>query len=222
MLILYHHPICPFSRKTRIILHEKNIHFEMINEKFWERREEFLMLNPAANTPVIMKSDNVIISGISAIFEYFEEVFPEKNLLGDSPIERANTRRIIDWFDEKFYYEVTRYLVNEKVIKVITKISEPSSNAIRAAKRNLSYHLDYIDYLLADKNYLAAERMTAADIAAAAQLSVLDFIGDITWDKRQRVKEWYALMKSRPSFRPILFDKMPGFTPPIYYTDPDF
>lgn len=222
MLEIYHHPICPFSRKLRTVLNEKRVEFELILEKFWERRPAFIALNPACETPVVVKQDNVILSGNAAIFEYFEEVVSEKNLIGDSPIERAKVRRVSEWFDNKFYNEVTRYLVTEKFIKVVTKIGEPNSNYIRAAKKNLAYHLDYLDFLLKKNDYLSGEKLTIADFSAAAQLSVLDFIGDISWEKNGRVKHWYSLIKSRPSFRPLLLDKVQGIYPPKNYANPDF
>ncbi len=222
MLEIYHHPICPFSRKLRVVLNEKRVEFELILEKYWERRPQFIALNPACETPVVVKQDNVVLLGNTAIFEYFEEVIVEKNLIGDSPLERARVRRICDWFDSKFYIEVTRYLVMEKFIKVATKVGEPNSNAIRAAKKNFNYHLNFIDYLLKNNDYLCGEKVTLADFAAAAQLSVLDFMGDISWDKSDKAKHWYSLIKSRPSFRSLLLDKVSGLYPPKHYADPDF
>lgn len=222
MLEIYHHPICPVSRKLRVVLNEKRVGFELITERYWERRAGFVALNPACDTPVVVKQDNVVLCGNSAIFEYFEEVMNEKNLIGDSPLERAKVRRICDWFDNKFYNEVTRYLITEKFIKVVTKVGEPNSNAIRAAKKNLGYHIDYIDHLLQKNDFLCGEKITLADFAAAAQISVLDFMGDISWERSRRVKHWYALIKSRPSFRPLLHDKVQGIFPPKNYADPDF
>jgi len=222
MLEVFHHPICPFSRKLRIVLNEKKVEYELILEKFWERRVDFITLNPAGETPLVIYPDNQVISGNYAIFEYLEEINPNNRLLSNDPIGNTTIRRISEWFDNKFYNEVTKYLINEKVIKVITKIGEPNSSAIRAAKKNMIYHIDYIGYLLQNNDYLCGDKITLADFAAASQISVLDFIGDIPWERNKAVKHWYALIKSRPSFRPILQDKIIGFYPPKHYSDPDF
>lgn len=222
MLEVYHHSICPFSRQLRIVLNEKQIPFELISEKFWERRVELLKLNPTGELPIIIKNDGVVISSNRAIFEYLEEVMPQKPLLPDSPIERAQVRRISDWFENKCYTEVTRYLITEKFVKVVTKSGEPNSTAIRAANKNILYHIDYAAFLLSQNDYLCGEKISLADFAAAAQFSVLDFFGDMPWERHKKVKHWYSLIKSRPSFRSILIDKIPGCLPPAHYSNPDF
>ena len=220
MLEVYHHTLCPFSRKLRIILKEKNIEFELFQEAFWQRRKEFLRMNPAGETPVIIKDGNTIC-GNSALFEYLEEVYG-RTLFWGTPENKANIRRITEWFDVKFYNEVTRYILNEKIIKILSRSGSPNSQAIQVAKKNILYHLDYIAFLHQEHTYLAGEEISIADFAAAAQLSVLDFIGDIPWSHSPKAKEWYALMKSRPSFKPILLDKMISFYPPSHYSNPDF
>lgn len=222
MLEVYHYPLCPFSRKLRIVLKEKFIGFELFYEPFWQRRKEFLRMNPSGSTPVIIKDSKLIIAGNQALFEYIEEVYGDNNLLGNTPEERLVIRRIVEWFDVKFYNEVTNYILNEKIIKTVSKTGAPNSQAIQAAKKNILYHLDYIDYLRGDNRYIAGDKPTLADFTAAAQLSVLDFVGDVPWQHNQNTKDWYALVKSRPSFKPLLLDKISNFHPPANYANPDF
>jgi glutathione S-transferase len=142
-------------------------------------------------------------------------------LLGE-PEHRAHIRYIFEWFMHKFYNEVTRYILSEKIFKILHGNDSPNSAAIRAAKKNILYHLDYISYLITDSTYLCGERITIADCIAAAQLSVLDLVGDVPWERNGKVKAWYALMKSRPSFKTILTDEMHGIKIPPHYTNPDF
>lgn len=223
MLEVYHYPICPISRKLRIVLREKGIEFELFVEKYWERRVEFLMMNPRGETPVIKTSDNIIIYGNHAIFAFLDEAFPQSNLIGEDTRKRAEVRKISEWFDEKFYHEVTRYIIMEKIIKPMQRNSSaPNSEFVRAAKRNLNHHISYIQHLLDRNAYLAGDKLSMADFSAAAQLSVLDFVADVPWDKSEEMKSWYALIKSRPSFRSILHDIAPGITPPEHYGNPDF
>ena len=219
---LFHFELCPYSRKVRILLAEKGLDFELVSEKFWERRQDFSYINPAMQVPVLMESDNNVIADSYAISEYLEEQYDQKNFLGNSVEERANVRRLISWFDHKFFNEVTAYILNEKVIKYFTRAGEPHSEALRASRLNLIPHLQYISFLTQDHKWLAGDRLTNADIAAAAQISVLDYLGAIPWDGFPKAKEWYSFIKSRPSFREILKDKINGFRPPNHYTNLDF
>lgn len=222
MFEVYHYPLCPFSRKLRIVLREKNIPFEMFLEPFFLRRKEFLKLNPSGETPMIVRADKKVMWGNQSIFEYLEELSDTRKINPEDLELRSESRKLTEWFDHKFYNEVTRYILNEKIIKTISGNSAPNSQAIQAAKRNIGMHLDYISHLRKNHRYLVSDEPTLADFSAAAQLSVLDFVGDVPWNHNQSAKEWYALIKSRPSFKPILFDKISNFTPPAHYSNPDF
>lgn len=222
MRTLYHFPLCPFSRKLRVALKEKEISFELVAENFWERRQEFITLNPAVQVPVLKEQGGAVLCDSQAIFEYLEELYPDKTLLGSSSEERAETRRLAAWFEGKFYQEVTKHLLFEKIVKYFSKQGNPQSEAIRAGKANVLYHLDYISYLTRQRKWLSGDRFSIADIAAACQISILDYLGDVPWEQYPQTKEWYALVKSRPSFRPLLADRVPGFAPAVHYANPDF
>ena len=222
MRILYHFWLSPFSRKVRIALFEKGMETEQVVEKYWDRRPEFLALNPAGQVPVLAEPDGINLCDSQAIVEYLEDIQPEPNLLGRDPLERAECRRLMAWFDGKFHNEVTDFLLREKLLKRFMGMGEPRSDLIRAGRENIGYHLDYIGYLMERRNYLAGEVFSLADITAAAHLSCLDYLDDVPWDQFAGAKEWYARVKSRPSFRAILADHMPGLPPPRHYADLDF
>jgi glutathione S-transferase len=221
MRVLYHWLLSPASRKVRVVLAEKSLDFTMKAEKPWERRPEFLALNPAGEVPVLIDSDNVL-AGTDAIVEYLDEVYREKILIGINAVDRAEVRRLTAWFDVKMNLEVTENLLGEKMMKRLTGLGQPNSLAIRAGHANLPYHLDYLGYLVERRRWLAGDHFSIADITAAAQLSSLDYLGDVPWDAHEPAKEWYARIKSRPSFRPILADHVPGVPPPPHYADLDF
>lgn len=222
MRTLYHFPLCPFSRKVRVTLAEKKLDFDLITENFWERRREFSYLNPAMQVPVLVEPDNKILPDSYAICEYLDTMYSEHRLIGYSETEAANIRRLVSWFDIKFFNEVNKYLINEKVLRYYNRIGAPNSEAIRVAKSNIIAHMEYISYLTNENMWLAGERITLADISASAHISVADYLGEVPWDSYPRVKDWYALLKSRPSFRKILNDKIPGFAPPKHYAILDF
>lgn len=223
---LYHLPISPPSRKVRLVLSEKNLAFEMIEERDWERRDDFLALNPAGEVPVLIEDDGEIICGANTICEYLEEVHPAIALLPATPVERAEVRRLIDWFDRKFAAEVSDGLIFEKVTRRFLSSADgggaPEMGVVRAALHNLRYHLDYISYLMETRSWLAGDTLTLADLTAAAQLSCLDYVGDVPWGQYAGAKDWYVRIKSRPAFRPILADHVPGMPPPKLYANLDF
>lgn len=222
MPTLYHLWLSPFSRKIRLVLGEKKIEVEMRVEQVWNRREAFLALNPAGTVPVFVDDDGTVVPDSAAIAEYLEETRPEIPLIPGSAADRAEIRRLAAWFDGKFSREVTDMLVGEKLMKRFLGTGEPSSAAIRAGHANIGTHLGYIGYLAERRNWLAGDHFSLADIAAAAQLSCVDYIGDVPWEKFPEAKEWYARVKSRPAFRPLLADHIPGVRPPLHYADLDF
>ena len=219
---LYQFPLSPFSRKVRLVLAEKRLPFEMRNEKPWERREEYLQLNPAGSVPTLIEENGLVIPDSGVICEYLDEAYPDTALLGRTLAERVEVRRMTSWFDHKFAAEVSRLLLNEKVYKRLAGRSNPDAGALRLGYANLRDHLAYIDWICETRQWMAGTQLSLADFAGAAHLSALDYAGDLDWSKAQATRDWYARMKSRPSFRAILNDRIPGFTPPAHYTDLDF
>jgi glutathione S-transferase len=222
MLTLYYLSLCPFSRKVRLALIEKRMEFEMHTESVWERRDEFLALNPTGEVPVLISESGAALSGSDAILEYLDEIQPEPPLYGVTPLERAEARRLVYWFDRKFNIEVTENLVTEKIMKRILGLGEPNSQVIRAGHANIHIHLNYISYLVDRRNWLAGDNLTVADLAASAHLSTIDYIGDVPWNEYPAARDWYARIKSRLSFRPLLEDLIPGAPPAKHYRDLDF
>jgi glutathione S-transferase len=222
MRTLYHHPIHPLSRVARVMLAEKGLPFDPVVEKPWERRTDFLKMNPAGEVPVLVEEDGTVVAGGLAVIEYLEEAYPDTPLLPREVAARAEVRRIADWFLHKFEREVGENLVGEKLIKRLSGQGHPFAPAIRAGLANITYHLDYIAFLSERRPWLAGTAFTLADIAAAAQLSCLDYIDNVPWDRSPEAKDWYARIKSRPSFRALLADNITGCPPPRHYADLDF
>ena len=222
MPTLRHLPLSPFCRKVRLALGEKGLPFELETERVWERNRDFLAQNPAGKVPVLEMEDGRVIVESQAIVEFIEEITPTPPLIGNSALERAETRRLVFWFDDKFHHEVTSYLYGEKVLKRLSSGGAPDSGALRAGRANLAQHLDYIAWLSDRRTWLAGDHFSLADITAGAHLSVLDFLGDIPWERFEGAKLWYQRIKSRPSFRPLLADRVTGFLPPSHYANLDF
>jgi len=230
MLTLFHHPLCPLSRYVRLILNEYGIATRMLEERFWERRQEFLLLNPAGEIPVLVADGQPAIPGASVIAEYIEETHsPDESgieLMPPRPSQRVEVRRLANWFNSKFHAEVSGPLVTERVFKRYMTQEQgggpPDTEALRAARHNIRYHLAYIGWLVSTRDWLAGDRLSLADLAAAAHLSSADYLGEVPWSADEAAKNWYARVKSRPSFRPILADTLAGVPASKTYADLDF
>lgn len=209
---------------------EYNQSAEFIEEKTWRRRPEFLKLNPAGTLPVLEDTNGDPICGGLIIGEFFDEtvgaMMRERRLMPENPHSRAEVRRLCEWFLLKMEREVQDYLVRERVFKQLMTHAEgggsPDSSYIRAGRTNLKNHLHYVNWLAASRNWLAGKQISAADFAAAATFSILDYLGEVPWEEEPAAKDWYARVKSRPSFRPLLSDKVPGLPPVSHYIDLDF
>jgi glutathione S-transferase len=230
MVTLFHHPFCPHSRFVRIVLAEYGALVRLVEERVWERREAFIELNPAGTTPVLIEESGPPVPGAAVIAEYLDETrglaLAERRLLAEDSAARIEVRRLLGWFLDKFYAEVTEPLVTERVYRRHMTVEQgggpPDTSALRVARSNIRYHLAYIGWLAGARNWLAGDRLSYADLAAAAHLSVADYLGDVPWNENEAAKSWYARVKSRPSFRPLLSDSLPGVPAAATYADLDF
>jgi glutathione S-transferase len=230
MITLFHHPFCPHSRFVRLALGEFGLAPRLVEERVWERREEFLALNPEGTTPVLVEEGRPAVPGAAIIAEYLDETIGpsigDRRLLPGDAGARVEVRRLASWFHEKFFDEVSTILVTERIYKQTMRTEQgggsPDTSAIRAARQNIRYHLAYIGWLARQRTWLAGERLSYADLAAAAHLSVADYLGDVPWNEDEAAKTWYARVKSRPAFRPLLAETVPGIPPAASYADLDF
>ncbi len=222
MRILHHLTLSPYCRKVRLALAEKRLGFELKTEKVWERTDAFLAMNPAGTVPVLEEESGLVVPDSAVICEYLEDAYPDTPLLGATLAERVEVRRLVAWFDGKFDAEVTRPLNGQKYLKRLAAAGHPDAGALRSGYAHLREHLPYLGWLAETRKWLAGDAFSLADLAAAAHLSVLDFMGDVDWTVSAGAREWYARVKSRPSFRPLLSDRVAGMTPPEHYADLDF
>ena len=222
MRVLHHYWLSSGSRFCRLLLAERKLDVMLKLEHYWEKPKHVLALNPAGTVPVMVEDDGTVLVGVWPIVEYLDEIHPETALIMGNPSQKAEIRRLTDWFAHKVEREVITPLVTEKLMRRLTGEGMPSSQTIRAALSNLSAHLEYINHLAERRKWLAGSKLSAADLYAAASLSVADYLGDVNWQDWPEAKTWYSRVKSRPCFRSLLADNVVGLTPPEHYTDLDF
>jgi len=218
---LHQFPLCPFSRAVRFALAEKGEVFELIEARPWERPDALSALNPACQTPALERGA-LVLADSTAILEYLDETVARPPLVGATAAERAEARRLSAWFRERFYTEVTAPLLCERFLKRVVTREMPDGRRLREAARAAEAHLQYIEYLLDQNRWLAGPTFGIADIHAAAQLSVADYLGGIDWAGHAQAKMWYSALKSRPSFRSLMTDRVEGVRPPAHYDKLDF
>ena len=221
MVLLIHHPVSAASRKVRIIMAEKRMLFVLKEEEPWKPSQDLYKLNPSGEVPVFVFDDNNKNKN-NAITEFLEEVNREIRLMPADPKQKAEVRRLIEWFDVKFMLDVNRNIVYEKVHKRFGFGNPPDSKILKIGINNLNFHLEYIDWLAERRNYLAGDDISLADITAAAHLSVNDYLGDDPWDSNKNAKQKKSKIKSRPSFKEILKDNIKGILPAKHYANLDF
>jgi glutathione S-transferase len=230
MLTLFHHPICPQSRFVRLALEEYGLPVRLVEERVWERREEFLALNPAGTTPVLVEEGAPPVPGAAGIAEYLDEtrgaMFEANRLMPRDLGGRVEVRRLMSWFNEKFAEEVSSALVMERVYKRYIPSGagggSPDTETLRAAKSNIRYHLNYIGWLIRSRDWLAGDSLTYAGLARGGPLSAVDYLGDVPWDEDETARNWYARIKSRPAFRVLLGETLAGLPPSPSYANLDF
>lgn len=221
-LSLFHFPLSPFGRKIRLALFEKEVLADYVAAAPWEMEADLTVLNPARALPVLQVDGKSNISPSSAICEFLEDKKLGRSLWPEDLAARAEARRLVAWFDEKFQREVTELVLYEKIYKRLKRAGHPDMTRMRAGLHNIRIHLDYVSYLADRRNWLAGEALTYADFAAAAHFSAIDYCGDVPWSAYPAAKDWYARVKSRPAFRPLLQDKLPGIRPASHYAELDF
>jgi glutathione S-transferase len=230
---LTHYKLCPRSRSVRLALGEYAFDVALTDENPWEWRPSLLAKNPAGELPVLEMANGLVLCGAYSICEFVSEevaAMPPVGLARPPELfpgnreERAEVRRLVDWFHSKFEREVTRELLFEKVYQRMRTdhAAPPDLEVLRAARANLKYHLSYLSYLSDARRWLAGDELSLADLTAAAHISTVDYLGEMLWQDYPAVKAWYQRIKSRPSFRPLLADRVPGTPPPAIYLDLDF
>ncbi|CAH0339167.1 glutathione S-transferase family protein [Rhizobium sp. CECT 9324] len=230
MPTLYHHSMSTSSRFIRLVLSEYGFQVDLVEEQTWEKRREFLAFNPSGTLPVYVDDNMRALCGPMVISEFLDETHGvlkrDRRLLAEDPFQRAEIRRLTEWFLQKMEQDVTKPLVRERVYKLIIPNGlgggAPDSKILRTARGNIRQHMKYLSWLAGSRQWLAGERLSYADLAAASAVSVLDYLGEIEWVEFPVAKEWYQRLKSRPSFRPLLTERLRGLTPVSHYADLDF
>lgn len=227
MRSLLHMPFDPACRLVRLTLAEKGLPAQFIEKAPWDDPQgDIVSLNPAGTIPVLvdepLTGGSVCIAPVIAIVEYLEDAYSATPLMPSTSAGRAETRRLCAWLIQMFASEASGPFIQEQIEKRLCRAGPPDYEVLQNARARLDWHFDYFSWLLTERTWFAGEKMTLADFAAAAHISTLDYLDTITWSSYPEITDWYMRIKSRPSFRPLLADRLDGIPPPRQYSELDF
>ncbi|MDH5796013.1 MAG: glutathione S-transferase family protein [Anaplasmataceae bacterium] len=218
--ILNYNPISVQCRKLLVFMHEVRVEFELKKVKYISKINS--IYDPTLPHPILIDQRNEIFDGDAAC-QYIHEMHNiYKNLYGSNASCRAEVRAMYNFLENKMYNEAVFIIINERIVKFIYENSSPDSIALNNSKKKIAFYLEYLDCLLDSHQWLVPYGFSIADISAAAQISILDYLNDVSWEKYARLKDWYAVIKSKPSFKAILNSRIQGFYPSRHYSDLDF
>lgn len=226
MRALLHMPLDPQSRLVRLVLAEKNLEARLIDTPPWRENPQLAAANPGRTIPVLIddaaSGDEIAVSPSAVIVDYLEDAYRGGALARATAAGRAETRRLVAWFNDKFEHDVNERVCRQRIDGRLRGLLRYDLDAYQAGLEALRWHLDYVSWLVEHRTWLGGEKMCAADLAGAAHLSVADYLGIIPWADFPVVKEWYQRLKCRPSFRALLADRVESLPPASHYDDLDF
>ncbi|GBF58631.1 stringent starvation protein A [Candidatus Phycosocius bacilliformis] len=224
MLLVHARTLDPLSRAVRLALGEKRAVFHVREVAAFEADAQLAALSPDGMTPVLVDDSwghGATISEALAIFEYLEDLLPTPPLLPGGPLERAHVRTLTIRA-MRTLGPVVDAVVHEKARKALARGGPPEPSVLRTATQAASRTLDEIGRAAEAEGWIGGKKLSIADMVAAAHFSVLDFLDAVSWASAPAGKDWYARLKQRPAFRPLLGDLLPGVSAPAHYADLDF
>jgi glutathione S-transferase len=198
---LYNSNAAPNPRRVRVFLAEKGVAIPRVEVDLGTLEHKttgYSSVNPFQTIPALELDDGTVISESIAICRYIEEVHPDPNLFGTTPIERALVemwQRRAEWHLLLPIAQVFRHTHPH-----MSKMEDPQIAEWAAANRpRVARNMMIFDDILRDRPFLAGERFTVADITG---LIALDFTRPARIVIPQEMKNlirWHEALKARPS-----------------------
>jgi glutathione S-transferase len=211
---LIHLSLSPPSRLARLMLGEKRLAFDPAAAE-----------DPQDHLPVFVDLDGSRHTGLWAVIDHLEGTYPEYPLVPEDATQRAEVMRWLDWSMGQLGERATRKILYEKAAQRFTGAPSrgtPDMNVIRQGREALAAALAIVGRAAEQSGNLVTRDCYLSDLAVAAHLSALDYFGEVPWADYPAAGEWYVRMKSRPSFRSLLSDRLPGQPPVAHYAELDF
>jgi glutathione S-transferase len=197
---LYDTKMAPNPRRLRIFLAEKGIQVpdEQVDlAKAQNRAPEFLKINPYGGVPVLELDDGTNLAESVAICRYFEETHPEPRLMGVDARDKAEVEMWQRRMELNLFSTVTGCFRNtsEFFKGRIPQVPEYGEVCRQAAEKAFGM----VDGFLADREFIAGERYTIADITALVAVDFAKLIKLRVSPEQKNLARWHEAVSSRPS-----------------------
>jgi len=186
MMTLYSGSTCPFSQRCRIVLHEKQMDFQVIDVDLHNKPEDLAVLNPYNKVPALVERDLVLYEA-NIINEYIDERFPHPQLMPADPIMRARARLLLHGFEKELY-------------SLVDVLEHGSTKAAEKARTELRDNLTQLAGLLGGQKYMMGEEFTMLDVAIAPLLWRLEHYGINLPKQASPLLKYAERIFSRPAF----------------------
>ncbi len=192
----------PNPRMVRMFMYEKGIELPLVEHDLLggeNRQADFTKKNPGGQIPALELDDGTILAETVAICEYLEEKHPEPALIGKTAEARAETRmwtRRVELNITEHLYAGFRYaegldLFRDRVYCI--------PDAAAEIKKKAQGGLEWFDGLMQDKQYIAGDRLTVADLVLYCCVDFVASVGQPLDPARKNLQAWFAMMDARPS-----------------------
>ena len=186
----------PYVRKIRVILAEKNLPYDFVEESAWTAETKVPNYNPLNKVPALVMDDGEAIYDSMVISEYLDAV-SGGGLIPTDPAQRAKARR-----DEALGNGIADAGITVRLERQ-RDASKQDAAWIARQLAKVNAGIATLSRNLGSKDYLGGARPSVGDIACACALFWAEFrMPELKWrETHPNLKGWAERMESRPSFR---------------------
>lgn len=165
------------------------------------RQPDYLEKNPHGQSPALVLDDGALITEITAICEYLDETSPGDSLIGATPEERAQTRRWTRWVDLKIVEPMTTAFRGAEGLPMFKDRVRCLPEAAEGLKAFTQDNIAFLDKQMADRDYVAGDKFTLADILLFCFLAFGEQVGQPLNRDFKNVAAWFDKMSKRESVK---------------------
>jgi glutathione S-transferase len=186
----------PYARKIRVVLMEKRIEVDLVEENVWAADTKVGLHNPLTKVPVLVLDDGTSLYDSRVIAEFLDGITPVSRLIPEGGRDRAMVKRLEALGDGITDAGIAIFLERKRDPALqggdwITRQMGKVESGIAAVARELG-----------DRKFCQGETMTLGDISVACGLLWLEFrMPEIKWrDTYPNLKSWIERLEARTSF----------------------
>lgn len=185
-MTLYSTITCPFSHRCRIVLHEKDMDFQVIDVDPNNKPEDIAVMSPYGLAPILVERDLVLYES-NIINEYIDDRFPHPQLMPADPVMRARARLFLYRFEQELFCHIDD--IESKDQKVADK-----------ARAVISDNLTVITPIFEKQKYILGDDYSMLDVAIVPLLWRLEHYGISLPKKAAPLLKYSERLFSRPLF----------------------